>query len=68
MTDDVAELRAQQWFDTPEAARYIRVSKEAMRKLVQRGRVRPDAPAGTRGLRSHRFHRSTLDAYLGKTG
>lgn len=74
MADDVAgEVRGRgdfpltkQWFDTHEAAAYIggRATTDGVRKLVQRGHLRPDAPAGTRGLRGHRFHRSTLDAFL----
>jgi excisionase family DNA binding protein len=61
----VAANDHQAWFDTAEAAQYIRVSKEAMRKLVQRGTIRPDAPAGANGLRGHRFSRRTLDRHLG---
>lgn len=54
----------QSWFDTAEAAQYIRVSKEAMRKLVQRGTIRPDSPAGANGLRGHRFSKTTLEKFL----
>jgi len=62
---EVVAVVEQCWFDTAEAAQYIRVSKEAMRKLVQRGTIRPDSPAGANGLRGHRFSRKTLDEHLG---
>jgi excisionase family DNA binding protein len=58
------EKPVQQWFTTREAAEYIRCSRDVLLKLVERGHVRPDAPAGTRGLSGHRFSRATLDRYL----
>jgi excisionase family DNA binding protein len=58
----------QQWFTTREAAEYIRVSRDTLLKLVERGHIRPDAPAGTRGLSGHRFSRATLDKYLSVDG
>jgi excisionase family DNA binding protein len=63
---ELEKMGTRQWFDTMEAAEYIGVSVSAMRKLVQRGKIRPDTPGGTGLLKGHRFSRVTLDAFLGR--
>lgn len=55
----------QAWFDTAEAADYLRLkSAAALRKHVERGHIRPDSCAGANGMRCHRFKRETLDRFL----
>jgi hypothetical protein len=51
------------WLTTVEAAGYVKMTREALLYHVARGHVRPDAPAG-RGLKTHRFLRTTLDRWL----
>jgi excisionase family DNA binding protein len=52
------------WYTMREAAEYVRISYEGMKKQVQRGRIKADSdPAHGRrfGLR---FRRETLDAFV----
>jgi hypothetical protein len=61
---DAAEKRdVQQFFATPDAASYLGISKAALVKLVQRGRINPDRPACAGGLRVHLFSRQTLERF-----
>lgn len=48
---------------TQEAADYCGMSKRAFLHHVTQGRVVPDSPARA-GFSTHRFKRSTLDAFL----
>ena len=53
------------WYTTAEAAVYLRMKPGAVKSLVFRGSLIPDRRGGN-GVRSHRFHRDTLDAYFGR--
>ncbi len=58
----------QEWFTTEEAAAFLRMTGNAIRKHVCSGRLRPDV-FGKRGrTRSHRFSRATLRAFFGGPG
>lgn len=54
------------WYNSREAAEYMGMTVSAVKSLVFRGRLKPDHRGGCDGLKSHRFHVSTLDAFLGK--
>lgn len=58
----------QTWFTTNQAASFIGIKPTSMRSLVARGKIRPDHRGGSggEGLKSHRFHIDTLNAFLGK--
>lgn len=63
-----AATPGQEWFTTVEAAVYVRMEYEALRKQISTGRLKPDSPSRP-GFRGHRFRRATLDAWLmGTTG
>jgi len=51
-------------FDTPAAAKYMKTTAAALKSLVFRGRLVPDHRGGQDGLKSHRFRKSTLDAFM----
>lgn len=54
----------QTWFTTREAAEYLRMTPEAVRKAVERGRLK-SATNSTMGRRfGHRFRREALDAFI----
>lgn len=56
------------WFTTAEAAAFFGIAPSSMRALVARGKIKPDHRGGSggEGLKSHRFHLDTLNAFLGK--
>jgi Helix-turn-helix domain len=54
------------WFTSKEAAAELGITVAALKSLVYRERLSPDHRGGQDGLKSHRFHRSTLEAFLTK--
>ena len=48
---------------TQDAATYCNMSKRTLLRHVEQARLVPDSPA-REGFRTHRFLRSTLDAFL----
>jgi len=58
----------QEWFTTAQAAEYLETTAKALLWHVYRGNLVPDS-WGSRGrMRSHRFSRRTLDAFLRGAG
>lgn len=54
----------QRWLTVADAALYSGTTVSALHKAIERGLLKPDAPARKGGCRSHRFLRETLDAYV----
>ena len=52
------------WLTTDEAAHYGKMTRGALLKAIERGRIVPDAPARKGWTRVHRFKRETIDLYL----
>lgn len=64
LAEQRAALRRRAWLTTDEAALYVRMTPNALRKHVAAGSLKPDS-WGKRGrTQTHRFRRSTLDAFL----
>lgn len=59
---DAAEKRVPVWLTTAEAAEMMRTTPGAVLKLVARGRLVPDCPAGL--LHGHRFKIETIERLL----
>jgi hypothetical protein len=57
---------AKVWYTSAEAAQLMGLKPSSLKSLVFRGRIKPDHRGGCDGLKSHRFHISTLEAFLGK--
>ena len=58
-------MEKQQWFTVDEAAKYLRISRRTVYKLVKDGRL----PVYTVGAERHRrFRREDLDAALRPAG
>lgn len=55
----VTTTLVKEWYTGEEAAAYLGITMHALRRLVQRGRLKK-APGSYR----YRFRKSTLDAYL----
>lgn len=56
----------QEWFTTGEAAEHMRMTRQALLTAVSRGKIKPDSFGGRGRTKEHRFHRSTLAAFLGR--
>ena len=55
------------WFSTAEAAQLLGLSPHTIRSLIFRGKLKPDHRGNCgEGLKSHRFHIDTINAFLGK--
>lgn len=60
-----AEKRVEdEWLTTTEAAAHCKMSKVDLLRHVNRGDLRPDSRARPGVFRSHRFLRSSLDAWI----
>jgi hypothetical protein len=60
-----AEKVEQQWFTTEEAAVYLRMTRGALLKHVERGNLTPDNRKALGRIAGHRFRRETLDRFMG---
>jgi len=52
------------WLTTEQAAAFGGMSRAALLKAVERGRIVPDSPARKGWTRAHRFRKATISRYL----
>ncbi len=52
------------WFTTREAAEYLRISRDALLKHVERGNITADNVSARGKVSGHRFQRETLDGFI----
>lgn len=55
---------ADEYLDTAHSAEALGTSVRGLQALIARGKIKPDIYGQRGAFRSHRFLRSTLDAYL----
>lgn len=65
---EAAQKTEQTWYTTDEAAEYLRITPEALRKHVQRGKLKASSTAALGRKFGLRFRRETLDAFITGTG
>ncbi|MBA3841076.1 MAG: helix-turn-helix domain-containing protein [Actinobacteria bacterium] len=62
---DVAERVYRAWYTTVEAADYLRITRAALLKHVERGHLVPDNRNAAGRIAGHRFRRETLERFMG---
>lgn len=66
-TTRVQRAPAKVWYSTREAADMLGLAPQTIRSLVFRGKIKPDHRGNCGdGLKSHRFHIDTINAFLGR--